>query len=367
MITHSPLMEEAVRYGHSVRTQVDIYRGAGLVYPDVPIVSGSVTSDRDANTRWSAKISLGLKAWEQLTGIDVTGCSFFVRRGVTTLGYTEMLPLGMYRIDDIDRDDGGTIELTGSGFESYVIDDRFLYPRQPPYGQSTVQAMVDLIGESMTTVRGVVAMNTYDKPVRMTAPWERDRIKALTQLATSIRAEVFADSTGTWVIKDDPTLAPAAYVYRIDAGEGGVLISYDGGDTRDGVYNGVVVTGRESEVEGQPPVLGIAVDNDRASPTFWSGPFGHKPRFYTNDGIDTVAGAVEIAKAQLHAALTAHRKFSFKSAAICFLEAGDVVRVVLPGGAWKDYLLSSTSLDLGVDGTLDADTYVMREGLGSES
>jgi hypothetical protein len=367
MIAHSPLLEEAVRYGHSVKTRVDIYQGGGLVYPDVEVVAGQVKSDRTANTRWTATIELGLYPWELRTQLDVARSRFTVRRGVTSLGYEEMLPLGDYRVDSLSRSAAGRVAIAGSGKEAYVIDARFLRPRPPPYGQPTVQAMVNLIGEAMPSPTGVVPMNTYDKPVQATTPWDRDRMDALNQLATSIRAEVYVDSSGTWVIKDDPTLQLAAPVYTINAGDnGGLLMAESGGDSRDGVYNAVAVSGR-SDVEGQPPVFGWAFDADPTSPTYWEGPFGKKPRFYSSDMMATDEQCAAVARAQLRAALTRNTTFAFTSAAVVFLEAGDVVRVVSADGRAGNYLLNTTTLDLSPAGTLAAETYAMREQLGGES
>lgn len=347
-----------------MRTVVDIYRGTSVVYKDAPLVAGSVASDRTRNTRWTATIDLGLYPWELLPLIDIARSSFTVRRGITTLGYEELLPLGTYRIDSITRANDGKVSITGTGLEGYVIDARFLVPRQPPYGRSTVQAIADLIGEAMPSVRAVLAMNTYDKPVTSTSAWARDRITAITDLADSIRAEVYADNTGTWVLKDNPTLQLPAPVFTVAAGDGGLLITETGGDTRDGVYNAVAVTGR-ADVQGQPPVFGWAYDSDPASPTYWGGAFGQKPRFYSSDLLATPEQCTATAKSQLHYALTAHRSFSFTSVDVCFLEAGDVVTVVHADGTKTNYLLDSTSLDLTVSGTLQATTHVMRNDLGA--
>lgn len=363
MIPHSQLMEDAVRFGHSVDTVVDVYRGNTLVYPNAPCTGGSVKSDRTSKVRWTATVQLGLYPWELLPLLDIARSRFVVKRGITTLGYEETLQLGEYRVDSTGRTELGKVSLTGDGPEGYVVDARFLVPRTPPRGQSTIQAIADLIGEAMPSVRTVLAMNTYDKPVTATAAWPRDRIDAAIALADSIRAEVFADNTGTWVLKDNPTLQLPAPCYTVNAGESGVLITETPGDTRDGVYNAVSVTGR-SDVEGQPPVWGWAYDADETSPTYWFGPFGHKPRFYSSDMLSTPDQCVQVARNQLRSALTANRSYAFTSAPLPFLEAGDAVQVIHPDGSADYYLLNTVTHDLAVGAALQADTFKMRTDMG---
>lgn len=365
MIPHSQLFETASHYSHTMSTVVDIYHGATNVYPNVPVVSGSVKCDRESKIRWSATVEIGLYPWELLPLVDIARSRFKVYRGITSIGFSEMLQLGEYRIDSIKRTAEGSVSLSGSGLESYLIDDRFLQPRLPPYGQSTVQAITDLVTESVPGTDTVIAMNTHDRGVTATSPWARARDEAVTALADSIGVDVYADHSGTFVITNNPNLdATSVPVFTVAAGDGGVLISESDGDTRDKVYNAVSVSGRSGDTAtGQLPVWGWAYDANPASPTYYYGDFGQKPRFYTNTALDSAAQCVTVARNQLALAIAANKSLSFTAPAICFLEAGDVIQIVHPDGTRGNYLLQQVSLGLGHDGTLSSDTYVIRTDL----
>ena len=361
MIAHSQLFEEASRYSHTMATVVDLYVGDTLQYPDVPVVSGTVTCDRGSKVRWTASIEIARYPWEEMPTLDVNRARFVVHRGLTSLGRTEMLQLGEYRVDKISRSDTGHLAVDGSGLEAYVLDSRFLTPRVPPYGQSTIEAIRQLIVEAVpSSAATVVAQNTRDKRVQATAPWDRDRMDAVLALADSIDAEVFADSTGTFVIRDRPSLNGVP-VFTVGEGDGGALVSRSQDNSRDGVYNAVVASGQSTD-QDVPPVWGWAYDGDTASPTYFYGEFGQKPRFYSSQYLYTVDQCTATAQSMLDEALAATRTLSFETLPLCFLEAGDIVRVQLDGGGYENHLLQKTSIGLSHSSAMSCDTYVNTRG-----
>jgi hypothetical protein len=366
VIPHTPLFEEASRFSYTMSTVVDIYVGSTLLYPDVPVTDGSVSSDRDSKVRWNAKVELALYPWQDVSLIDAYQTRFKIYRGITSLGRTEMLQLGEYRVDDIGRSDIGRLTLSGSGLESYVVDARFLSPRTPPTGASTVSAISDLITEVVPGVGRIYPMNTYDSRVQATAPWDRDRIDAVLALADSLNTDIFADYTGRFVLADKPTATERVPMFVVNRGDGGVLIGQDIKNTRDGVYNAVSVTGGSTD-HSAPPVYGLAFDNDPASPTYFYGDFGQKPRFYSSQYIYDNSQAVSVGNTMLAEALAINSSLSFDSLAVCFLEAGDVVAVELEDGTFENHLLQKTDLGLTHSGTLSCETFVNRTGAGGDA
>jgi hypothetical protein len=352
VIAHSPLLEEALRFSTTMSSVVDIYHGDALVYPAVKVVAGSVTCDRSSKVRWSASVDLALYPWELLPLLDSYRTRFKVYRGLTSLGRTEMMQLGEYRVDEIDRSNQGKVALKGSGLESYVVDARFVVPRTPPYGVSITQAISDLITEAVPAGPPVLAQNTTNARVRATSPWDTERWDAVLDLGDTINADVYADNTGTFVIRDKPSLIGRVPVFTINAGAAGVLLTESVKQTRDGVYNAVSVNGNPSNL---PPVWAWARDTDPASATYFYGDFGQKPKFFASQFMYTTAQCQLVADNQLAAELVANQAMSFTSTALCFLEAGDVVQLVLSDGSTRQVLLQKTATGLGHDGTMAAD------------
>lgn len=359
MIKHSPLYEEAVRYSNTMSTIIDVYVRGVLTYPNVPVIAGSVTSDRGSKVRWASQVELALYPWELVPLLDAYATTYRVYRGLTSLGRTEMLHIGTYRVDEISRSDIGHLRISGSSLEGYVVDARFLRPTVPPYGTSTLKTIANLIKPVVPGGATVLYQNTVDRKVLATAPWERDRIDAVLALGDSLNADVFANNAGQFVVKDKPTLVGRVPVFIVNVGPDGVLIGEDVKTTRDGVYNAVSASGQSTDQE-VPPVWGWAYDNDPASPTYYYGPFGQKPRFYSSQYLYTDQQCVEAAQNMLAESTAINSSLSFNSMAICFLEAGDVVQVVLSDGTTENHILQTVSIGLSHDGTLQSDTFVNR-------
>lgn len=352
----SATYRDAVTASRTVECFVDFYRGGTLIaWPDgkpAPLVSGRIAADRGQQVRLNCDLRLAVPEWQALD-IDEQTCRFKVRRGVSSIGYTETLQLGEFRVDSINRPSTGTISVQGSGLEAYVVDARFITPRTPPYGQSTVGAIIDLIREVLPAATFVLR-NTKDRSVTATAVWERERMDAVDALANSIGAEVFADASGAFVIADRPN-PDGVPVALIDEGPAGVLISRTEAGTRDRQYNAASVAGQSSDPD-VPPVWAWAADLNTASPTYYYGPFGRKPIFYTSQYFTTVAQCQAYADALLVEALAENRTLTFSQLSADFLEVGDVVGVRRADGTMPQYLLQTLDTNLGVDGITKAKT-----------
>jgi hypothetical protein len=344
MIPHSALFEDAVRYSWSPVAVVDVVRAGVPILQDVKVLSGSVTSDRTSKTRWSSSLVLGLEPWEAVD-INVFDTRVRVFYGIDSIGHRELLRLGEYRVDEMSREDTGHLSLTLSGLERYVIDDRFLRPRVPPYGVSTILAISQLVLESVPRIR-VHGQCTLDRTVTATAPWEKERMDAALSLGDSIHAEVFCDHDGIFVIRDYPDLLTGVPVFHINQGNAGVMTSVGVTNSRDKVYNAISVFGESSD-QDIPPVWAWTRDTDPGSPTYWDGEFGHVPRFYSSQFMTTEAQCQSTADSMLLEALAHNRIVQFGSSSIPFLEAGDIVLADTPDGFIEKHMINSTALDLG--------------------
>ena len=290
---------------------------------------------------------------------------FKVTTILTSLGVHEEVQHGIFRIDDISIQQDNILELSGSGLEIYVVDARFLSPRTPPYGTSTIEHITDLIQEVLPG-QVVSAECSRNKPIQATAPWERERWDAIDALANSIGAEVYADHRGYFVIKDIPSLTNTYPSYVIRRGDGGTLSSLKVQNTRDRVYNAVVAIGQSSD-PNVPPVWGWAYDTDPNSPTYYYGDFGQVPKFFSSQFLTTTDQCTVTAQNQLAEALAANRALSLVSLSLTFLEPGDVIDVEVQPGIFERRLIQKITHGLDTDRASQIETLLMKSASDAEA
>jgi hypothetical protein len=355
MIPCSQLLKDASIYSQTVGLTVDIMRGSEIVAPKIPVIDGGLSADRGSKTRMFCDITIADPGID--LGVDVH--RFRVRRGYQSLGVAESIQHGIFRVDDISEEDTGTWTINGSGLESYIIDARFLQPRTPPYGVSTIGQIRDLIQEVLPNAV-VVAECSRDKIVQATAPWDTERWDAIDALARSIDAEVFADWRGYFVIRDIPSLSNSVPVFQFKTGPDGTLRTRTPKRTRDRVYNAVSVSGQSSD-PNVPPVWGWAYDDDPTSPTYYYGDFGQVPRFYTSQFFTTSQQCTDYARRLLQESLAANRALSLTALPVTFLEVGDVIEVVLASGEVDRRILQKMDFGLGYNTEVAIDTLLLKD------
>lgn len=358
MLKATPLLRAASRYSRTMHAQVDVYRGATLTHLDVPVTAGTLTADRSSQIRLSASLTLAMP-WERDTDIGTRQHRFKVFRGVHSIGVSDRLQLGEFRVDEVQRDETGLISLSGSGLESYVIDARFIQPRTPPRGVSTIAYIQQLIQEALPSVV-VRARTTRDRKITATAPWDMERWDAVDALASSIDAEVFCNASGEFIIADEPDLLSEVPVYFVNEGEDGVLVGRATKDTRDQVYNAVSVSGASTD-PNVLPVWGWAYDSDPASETYYyadplTGGFGQVPRFLESSFFTTDAQCVKSAEGLLTQSLAANKTLNWSSVPLVFLEVGDTVSVQMHDKGFENHLIQKLSCSLEIEGTLNCET-----------
>lgn len=352
MIAATAVQKEALKYSHAVKARVDIIRNGTVTQVGVPVIEASFSADRGSKARWTADATLALQPWEA-TEIDAKVCRFRLWQGLDILPDQEMTQRGEYRVEAVTRSEMGTVKISGTSLEAYVIDARFITPRTPPYGSSTISHIQTLISEAVPDARFVLR-NTRNKPVQATAPWEKERWDAVDALARSIDTEVYCDHTGAFVIGDAPSILNSP-VYIFDEGPGGVLVSREEGETRDRVYNAVSVSASSTD-PNVTPVWGWAYDDDPRSPTYWFGAFGQVPRFYGSQYFTTVEQCTNYARALLAESLAENRTLKFSGLQLDFLEPGDVAGVRGYDDTVTSHMLQSLSGTLGSANELSAET-----------
>jgi hypothetical protein len=335
---------------HSPYTEVQLHRADGRV--DVlPHLSGSVTATRGSAVRRTCTVTVpdvSLIPIRPADQVAIYGAKLRILRGIRYPdGTTESVPLGYFRVDRVEGDpDVGPVSISGSSLEAVVADDAFLAPYTTRGGTAAVTAITGLIQAS---IPGAVIVNRASDATLGTTTWDAqgDRWAAVTACATAIGAEVYADADGVFVIAELPDIATTPPVWNVDAGVNSVLIGANRGYSRDGMYNVVVANGENTE-DNVAPVSATAMDSDPTSPTYYLGPFGRVPKFYSSSTLVTFQQCTAAANLLLRNAVKPVATVSLETVPNPCLEPGDIIRATYGSGERELHQIQSLTIDLGL-------------------
>ncbi|TXS19578.1 DUF5047 domain-containing protein [Streptomyces sp. ms191] len=346
---------------HEPVTEVLLFRTDGLI-ERLDHESGSVPVDRGSQCRRTCAVTVTDPSIIPRTAADkiaTYGARLRLSRGVSySDGTQELVPLGVFRVDEVSGDvDDGPVSINGKSLECIVQDDKFTTPYRA--SGTAVAAITALIQRS---IPDAVVINLATDASIGPRTWdvEADPWAAAVELAAAIGAEVYCDANGDFVIAELPDLSTATPVWTISAGEGGAYVSANRGMTADGVYNGVLARGENTETN-TAPVSSLVVDNDSGSPTYWSGPFGHRPKFYTSSTLTTTNACTAAATLLLRASQAPNASADISSLPNPALEPGDVVRVTYPDGSKELHQVARFTVALG-GGAFTIETISAKEG-----
>jgi len=347
--SHSPL----------VRAQLFLTDG-GVV--DLQVTGGSVTVDRSQAIRRTCTVTIPDPTLIPRTPTDqlaTYGARLRISRGVDYGdGSSELVPLGVFRLDSAGGDvQQGPVTLSGKGLEVVIADDKFYAPYTAT--GTVVGAITALIQRSMPTAD--VISTIVDIPIGSRAfDVEADPWAACQEIAAAAGAEVYANADGVFVITTLPDLLTATPVWAVEAVEGGVYISGNRAMTSDNVFNGVLARG-ENTADNVAPVSYLATDNDPNSPTYWGGPFGRRPTFYSSSTLISTGACAAAANLKLAAAKAPNATGDFSSLPNPALEPGDVLRVTHPDGSKELHQVASFGVPLDIGGDFPIATISAKE------
>ncbi|MFC8273740.1 DUF5047 domain-containing protein [Streptomyces sp. NPDC057271] len=349
---------------HNPLVEVTLFRADGRV-ESLSHTGGSVSVDRGSQCRRTCSVTIADISLIPRTALDklsVYGARLRIVRGVEYGGgQTETVPLGVFRLDETGGDvDEGPVTLTGKSLECVVADDKFTAPYRAT--GTAVSAVTALIQRSIPDAVVTTASTVADAAIGpRTFDIEGDPWAAVQEIAAAIGAEVYADADGQFTVSDLPDLLTTPVAWTISAGEGGAYMQASRAMTADGIYNGVLARGENAETN-TAPVSALVVDNDAGSPTYWSGPFGHRPMFYTSSTLITAGQCTAAATLKLRAAQAPSASADITSLPNPALEPGDIVRVVYPDGTKELHQVHSFSVSLDVGGSFTIQTISAKEG-----
>ncbi|MFE9432308.1 DUF5047 domain-containing protein [Streptomyces sp. NPDC006640] len=346
---------------HQVATRVQLFLTTGQVV-DLDHTGGSVTVDRGQATRRTCSVTCPDPALIPRSPTDqlaTYGARLRISRGVYFGdGTEELVPLGLFRLDSVGGDiNDGPITLTGKDLSAIIADDKFTSPFTVT--GTVVGAVSSLIQRSIPDAD--ILSLIVDAPIGSRAfDVEADPWAGAQEIAASAGAEVYANADGVFVIATLPELLTTPPVWAVEAAEGGVYISGNRAMSNDNVYNGVLARG-ENTADNIPPVSYLATDTDVNSPTYWGGPFGRRPMFFSSSTLMTLAACTQAANLKLLQAKAPNASGDFSSLPNPALEPGDVLRVMHEDGTRELHQVASFSVPLDEGGDFPIATISAKE------
>ena len=347
----SPEFLASLRFSHVIAAAAElIFPGETTTIP-VPVEAGTITIDRTAQHRRSGTITIpwSLRANEDL-GIDIRtlalGGYALVHRGLRyASGDTELILMGRLRVESVTWDTlAASASLELADRNAQVADEPFSAPYSAS-GQTPAQAATGIV---YGVFGDAIAYHTPYSPTSTLGDitYTGQRTDALSALEQSYAAETYFDANGDFVFAAKPGDAEPI-VWTVDASATGVMINAQESLDRTGIYNGVLVTGQGDA--DQPPVTGLAIYSDPASPVRWAGPFGKVALLADSTSVTTDEDAAATASSLLNLRLKQTRSLTLTTAPNPALEAGDTIGVEFPDGRSETHLIDATTIDLATD------------------
>jgi hypothetical protein len=315
---------------------------------ELQMLDGSVEINSTADIRASGTVEI-VGDWPTSQNLSLApyGAEVALFRGIDR-GANGVLwaPMGYFRITEVSQADGakGPLKLSLDDRMATIIDSRFRQPRQWLTG-TTVQEIVE---DTVLTVYDD-AVIVFDDDSNLSTLGrslivEESRYDVLLTLADGLGKVVYWDELGQLVFRsvpdeDDP-------IWTVKAGPGGAMVQASRSLSRDGVYNIVVVTGEGAD--DLTPVRAEAFDAQPTSPTFFDGPFGRVPRFYSSPFITTETQAQNAARKLLQQSLGAPYDVGLSAIPNPAVRPYDVIRVVYNDGNRELHVVERVTIPFNV-------------------
>ncbi|CAL9364818.1 DUF5047 domain-containing protein [Streptomyces sp. enrichment culture] len=347
---------------HRVATRVQLFLTTGEVV-DLEHTGGSVIVDRGQAIRRTCTVTVADPSVIPRTPADqlaTYGARLRISRGVDygNPDQPELVPLGVFRLDSVDGDvNEGPATLQGVDLSGCVADDKLTEPWTAT--GTVVGAVTALIQRSLPDADVISLIDDTIIGTR-TFDVEADPWAGAQEIAAAAGAEVYCNADGVFVIATLPDLLETEPVWAVEAVEGGVYIKGNRAMSSEKVHNGILARG-ENTAEDVPPVSWLAVDNDPGSPTYWGGPFGRRPDFYSSSTLVSETACQQAAILKLRQAKTPNATGDISALPNPALEPGDVIRVTHEDGTRELHQVAAFTVPLSEEGDLPISTIAAKE------
>jgi hypothetical protein len=333
MFAASPLLREALAASHEMTVEVVILRDGDAIPVNTSALNGE--PDGAGVTDLSCQATLGTRGGRSASltvdrtlldeGLfDPLVDDVVIRTGVRGVGD---IPLFTGRVDSVDDDETGNVDVTLMSRADELKRARFETPYPSNRGLSTTEQMRAII-QSVNPDWAVQASVVEDPPVP-TAVWEEDPGQALDDLATGINALWAPDRTGDFAIFTNPyvlTAEPLPVAVLRD-GADGVLVQVRHVRSREQINNSVTVV--VERTDGLAPIRVTVRDTASTSRTRWGGPFGKQNEVIKTQTTLNRPNATVLANRRLAQSLALARSWSITlpPGTGQLLDPGDLVAV----------------------------------------
>jgi hypothetical protein len=320
------------------------------------VLGGSVDFDATADVRASGTVDL-IGTWPGTLDLSLApfGSEVFLSRGIDR-GANGVLwaPMGYFRISQVGQGDAakGPLSLNLDDRMATIIDSRFMNPRQWLAGTTVGDIVTEVVTEVYPLATIVYDDNSDLSELGRSIIVEESRYELLLTIAEGLGKVVYWDELGRLVFVTPPD--DDIITWTVKAGPKGAMVQADRSLSREGVYNAVVVTGEGADE--LMPVRAVAYDAQETSPTFFGGPFGRVPRFYSSSFITTQGQAENAARNLLRQTLGAPYDVGLSAVPNPGVRPYDVLRVVYDDGNRESHIVDRATIPLDVDSPVKVST-----------
>lgn len=311
-------------------TNIEISFNGILQQVELLVTDGEVTISNELIRR-SASITI-IDPTGQLTPASTNdllmplGTEITLYRGlIFPDGTTETVRLGVFGIDDVQIEDSGanmSIRIDLFDRAKKVQRANFTSDYNIPAGTNYVDAIRNMLIQGFPKIVVNFPVLTDVTP-NILFQHNTDRWKAAVDMATDIGYDLFFNNDGVCIMR--PALRAIWPVMVFTEGETGNLLDIRKRYNRDSIYSHVIVSGETTD--NTVPVRAEAVDNDPKSPTYYLGPFGDVPYFYTSQLITTTDQAQATALGLLSRVSGILEGLEFNALPNPSLEVSDIINV----------------------------------------
>lgn len=345
---------------HQIASRVDVLFDREVVVEGVAVSAGEVTYDRSAERLARLTVTVADPLLLPIADDDILtpfGYELLVWRGIELPTGPELIPLGVFPIQSTVAD-GVTLisSITAEDRSRLVSDARFEDDYQIAAGTNYVTAIEDMIADGVDGLEFAFPSTTFTTPT-LTFAAQEDRWAKAQEMARSIAMELLFDGLGVCTMRPEPTFSgePVATIAEaVNMTNSQVMLD------RSTAYNRVIATSANASTGDV--FRGVATDDDPSSPTYYGGPFGRKPRFFSSEFIASDTQAESAAAAILASNIGVARSVNFGAVPDPRLECSDVVlltREVL--GLNTLHIIDTLTIGLGADSSMSGTTRTQQE------
>lgn len=350
MQTTTAVFQATVATSHQLSVQVDVLFNRAVFRQGLAVVDGEVSVDRTAQALSRCTVTFAEPLLiPTVNGGLLTpyGFELLVKRGI--LG--ELVPLGVFPIQS-SRVDGVSLITDVSAIDrtQLVRDARFEDDYTVAAGTNYATAISALVAAGVSGLEYLFASTTHTTPL-LVFEAQSDRWDAAQKMAGSIGCELFFDGLGRLVLRTEPDLSTATPTLTVREGDGGVLLAASIELDRAPAYNKWIHS--STNAANTDTYTGSAVDDDPASPTYYYGPFGRKPKFFTSEFYASDAQCAAGAVADKARSVGVARGLQFAMVPNPAVTAGEVVLVQRAAlGINEVHVIDSFTVPLGPEGVM---------------